>query len=399
MIGPLPGAETLNFRAEIGRSRDPIDVQLTGSNSETLKKVTTEIETILGSIEGVFDIANSDSRGKQEIQFQLKPQAEALGITISSLARQVRNAFFGVEVQRIQRGRDDVRVMLRLTEAERSSLDKLNELLIVTPSGGKLPLHQLATLKFGKSPSNVIRIDRKRTINVTADVDKATADLTAIRSKVESDIQRLLAQYPAIQFTLEGEAREESELFESIYTSIIFVCLAIYILLAIVFKSYRKPLIVMSIIPLGGVMAVIGHLMMGLSVSMMSILGMLALTGVVVNDSLVLVDYVNKQRELGVSRKEAVLNAGVRRLRPIMLTSLTTFVGLMPIIFDKSTQAQFLIPMGVSLGFGIILSTSIILLMVPMLFYKPKSMVIYLAALAALFAYHIRESWLGIFVG
>ncbi|WP_251358156.1 efflux RND transporter permease subunit [Kangiella sp. TOML190] len=391
LIGPLPGAETLNFRAEIGRNRDPIDVQLNGADTIKLNQAAEEVKTILAATQGVFDIADSFSKGKQEIQFRLKPQAEALGITLSSLARQVRSAFFGVEVQRIQRGRDDVRVMLRLSKQERSSLDELNDLLVNTPSGGKLPLHQLVELSYGKSPANIERIDRRRTINITADVDKSNSNLGAIREGINQEVLQLMQNYPGISFSLEGEAREESELFSSIYVSILFVMFAIYILLAIVFKSYRKPFIVMAVIPLGGVMAVLGHWIMGLTLSMMSVLGMLALTGVVVNDSLVLVDYINKQRAKGIERKEAVLNAGVRRLRPIMLTSLTTFVGLIPIIFDKSTQAQFLIPMGVSLGFGILFATAITLIVVPLFFYRSKALVTFLIAFFALLAYQYRD--------
>ncbi len=391
LIGPLPGAETLNFRAEIGRSRDPIDVQLSGADTIQLNRVAEEVKQILESTDGIFDISDSFSKGKQEIQFNLKPQAEALGISLSSLARQVRSAFFGVEVQRIQRGRDDVRVMLRLSEQERSSLDELHNLLVDTPSGGKLPLHQLAELAYGKSPSSIERIDRRRTINITADMDKSSGNLGTIRAGIDQEVRGLLQNYQGIGYSLEGEAREESELFSSIYVSILFVMLAIYILLAIVFKSYRKPFIVMAVIPLGGVMAVLGHWLMGLTLSMMSVLGMLALTGVVVNDSLVLVDYINKQREKGIARKEAVLNAGVRRLRPIMLTSLTTFVGLIPIIFDKSTQAQFLIPMGVSLGFGILFATAITLVLVPLFYYRTKALIAFLISFAILLIYQYQD--------
>ncbi|MRX27598.1 efflux RND transporter permease subunit [Kangiella sp. HZ709] len=391
LIGPLPGAETLNFRAEIGRSRDPIDIQLSGADTIQLNQAAEQIKTILTNAEGVFDIADSFSKGKQEIQFDLKPQAEALGVNLSSLARQVRSAFFGVEVQRIQRGRDDVRVMLRLSEEERSSLDELKNLLVQVPNGGKLPLHQLADLSYGNSPSSITRIDRRRTINITADVDKANSNILTIREGINNDVAQLLENFPGIGYSLEGEAREESELFSSIYVSILFVMLAIYVLLAIVFKSYHKPFIVMAVIPLGAVMAVLGHWLMGLTLSMMSILGMLALTGVVVNDSLVLVDYINKQREKGIARKEAVLNAGIRRLRPIMLTSLTTFVGLIPIIFDKSTQAQFLIPMGVSLGFGILFATAITLILVPLFYYRVKALVVFMLSFAALLGYQYQD--------
>jgi len=282
-------------------------------------------------------------------------------------------------------------VMLRLSEEERSSLDELKNLLVQVPNSGKLPLHQLADLSYGKSPSTIIRIDRRRTINITADVDKASSNLGAIRNGINLEVNQLLENYPGIGFSLEGEARDEKELFSSIYVSILFVMLAIYVLLAIVFKSYRKPFIVMAVIPLGAVMAVLGHWLMGLTLSMMSVLGMLALTGVVVNDSLVLVDYINKQREKGIARKEAVLNAGIRRLRPIMLTSLTTFVGLMPIIFDKSTQAQFLIPMGVSLGFGILFATGITLILVPLFYYRVKALLVFLISFALLLGYQYQE--------
>ncbi|MBD3667229.1 MAG: efflux RND transporter permease subunit [Kangiella sp.] len=371
LIGPLPGVESLTFRAEIGRNRDPIDVQLRGSNIQRLSGAAMEVKEMLGDISGVFDISDSFSKGKQEIQFKLKPQAETLGLTLSDLARQVRSSYFGVEVQRIQRGREDVRVMLRLAKEERSTLDGLNSLLIQTPSGAKVPLEQLAELSYGNSPSSITRINRQRTLNITADVQKETADIEAIKRRIQQETTEILERYPGVSYSLEGEAREQEESTSRLTTSLMFVLFAIYILLAIPFKSYVQPFIVMSVIPFGACMAIVGHWIMGMSLSVMSLMGMLALTGVVVNDSLVLVDYINQQRRKhGESLLDAVLHAGVRRLRPVMLTSLTTFAGLMPLIFEKSTQAQFLIPMGVSLGFGILFSTFITLVLVPLLYYK-----------------------------
>lgn len=371
LIGSLPGVETLTFRAEIGRTSDPIDVQLRGSDIERLNLAAKEVEQSLEKVSGVFDIADSFSKGKQEIQFKLKPQAETLGVSLSDLARQVRSSYFGVEVQRIQRGREDVRVMLRLAKEERGSLEGLNSLLIDTPTGGKIPLSQLAELSYGKSPSSIYRIDRQRTLNITADVDKQSADIEAIKRRILDDAETITEKYPGVAFSLEGEAREQEESNNSLMVSLGFVLFAIYILLAIPFKSYSQPFVVMTVIPFGAAMATIGHWIMGLPLSIMSMMGMLALTGVVVNDSLVLVDYINQQRRVhGESLKNAVLHAGVRRLRPVMLTSLTTFAGLMPLIFEKSTQAQFLIPMAVSLGFGILLSTAITLVLVPLMYYK-----------------------------
>ncbi|AOE49134.1 efflux RND transporter permease subunit [Kangiella sediminilitoris] len=375
LIGPLPGVETLTFRAEIGRSGDPVDVQLRGSNIANLNAAANDVKEKLSKVSGVFDIADSFSKGKQEIQFKLKPQAETLGLSLSDLARQVRSAYFGVEVQRIQRGREDVRVMLRLAKEERGSLEGLNSLLINTPSGGKIPLSQVAELSFGKSPATIYRIDRQRTLNITADVDKENSDIEAIKRRIIADATDVVANYPGVSFSLEGEAREQEESNNSLMVSLTFVLFAIYILLAIPFKSYAQPFVVMVVIPFGAAMATIGHWIMGMPLSIMSMMGMLALTGVVVNDSLVLVDYINQQRRIhGETLKEAVLHAGVRRLRPVMLTSFTTFAGLMPLIFDKSTQAQFLIPMAVSLGFGILLSTVITLVLVPLMYYKAANL-------------------------
>lgn len=371
LIGPLPGVETLTFRAEIGRSGDPIDVQLRGSDITRLNAAAKEVKQTLSTVSGVFDITDSFSKGKQEIQFTLKPQAETLGISLSDLARQVRNSYFGVEVQRIQRGREDVRVMLRLAQEERGSLEGLNSLLINTPAGGKIPLSQLAKLSYGKSPASIYRINRQRTLNITADVDKENADIEAIKRRIIADATDIVSNYPGVSFSLEGEAREQEESNYNLLISLGFVLFAIYILLAIPFKSYVQPFVVMGVIPFGAAMATIGHWIMGMPLSIMSMMGMLALTGVVVNDSLVLVDYINQQRrKYGESLTDAVLHAGVRRLRPVMLTSLTTFAGLMPLIFEKSTQAQFLIPMAVSLGFGILLSTLVTLVLVPLLYYK-----------------------------
>lgn len=364
-IGPIPGAESVTFRAEIGRTSDPIDVQLSATSLTTLKEVAEQVKQRLATYPTVFDIADSLSNGKQELQIELTKQGIALGLTRSDVASQVRTAFFGSQVQRIQRGRDDVRVMVRLPLEERESIAKLQELLIPTPTGGTVPLSHVATLTPGQSPSAIYRIDRYRTVNVTADVDKQTANMTVLQADLKAYLDELVEQYPGVTHSLEGEAKEQAESFGSLGWALIFVFFIIYALLAIPFKSYSQPLIVMSIIPFGMIGAVAGHWIMGMELTIMSLLGMLALIGVVVNDSLVLVDYINKRRSEGLDLKEAVLTAGGARFRPVMLTSLTTFIGLIPLLFEKSTQAQFLIPMAVSLGFGILFATFITLILVP----------------------------------
>ena len=365
MIGEIPGAESLTFRAEIGRSSNPIEIQLSANSLNTLQEVADLIKTRLSTYPTVFDIADSMSDGKQELQVELTEQGLALGLNRVNVSTQIRNSFFGAQVQRIQRGRDDVRVMVRLPLSERRSIADLQNILITTPSGSTVPLSHVARLIPGQSPTSILRIDRFRTLNVSADIEKSNTNMTVLQADLRTYLDELMVQYPGVHYTMEGEAKEQEESFGSLAWALLFVFFVIYTLLAIPFKSYWQPLIVMSVIPFGMIGAVMGHWLMGMELTIMSLLGMLALIGVVVNDSLVLVDYINKRRSEGYALAEAVTTAGVVRFRPIMLTSLTTFIGLMPLLFEKATQAQFLIPMAVSLGFGIVFATFITLLMVP----------------------------------
>lgn len=364
MVGVVPGAESLTYRAEIGRSSDPIDIQLSGNSLIELKDLAEQVKSHLRTYPTVFDISDSLSDGKEELKIELTDKGRAMGLTLTDVSSQLRQAFFGAQVQRIQRGRDDVRVMVRLPLEERRSVADINGLLIATPGGGQVPLSYVAHLKPGKSPSNITRIDRYRTVNVTADIDKANANMTVIESELKVYLDQLVNQYPGVSHSLEGEAKEQRQSFGSLGWGMLFVFCIIYALLAIPFKSYLQPLVVMSVIPFGMIGAVMGHWVLGMNLTLLSLLGMLALTGVVVNDSLVLVDYINKKRQQ-MPLQEAVLKAGTARFRPVMLTSLTTFIGLMPLLFEKSTQAQFLIPMAVSVAFGIIFATLITLILIP----------------------------------
>ncbi len=365
LIGIIPGAESVTFRAEIGRSSDPIDVQLSGTSLDTLQKIAESVKARLSTYPTVFDIADSMSDGKEELQIELTEQGFALGLNRVDVANQVRNSFFGSQVQRIQRGRDDVRVMVRLPIEERRSVADLQNILITTPTGGSVPLSHVATLIAGQSPSTINRIDRYRTLNVTADIEKSNTNMTALQADLTEYLDELMQQYPGVDYKLEGEAKEQRESFGSLAWALLFVFFIIYSLLAIPLKSYMQPIIVMSVIPFGMIGAVIGHWVMGMELTIMSLLGMLALIGVVVNDSLVLVDFINKKRSEGGKIIDAVKLAGAARVRPVMLTSLTTFIGLMPLLFETATQAQFLIPMAVSLGFGIVFATFITLILVP----------------------------------
>ncbi|MCP4288357.1 MAG: efflux RND transporter permease subunit [Gammaproteobacteria bacterium] len=364
MIGIVPGAESLTFKAEIGHVSDPIDIQFSGNDFATLSEVADKMKAQLRLYPTVFDIEDSFSDGKEELQVELKEEAHALGLTRSDVLNQIRHAFYGFQVQRIQRGRDDVRVMVRYPGPERTSVSNLADQRISNSNGQSVPLSQVVELKAGKSPTSIIRIDRYRTVKVTADVNKAKANMTLIQSELTEYLDRLLLQYPGISYELGGEAREQRESFGSMGAGLLIVLFVIYALLAIPFKSYVQPFIVMSIIPFGAIGALGGHWIMNMDLTMLSMLGMMALVGVVVNDSLILVDFINKnQKNMGL--RESILKAGIARFRPVMLTSLTTFIGIMPLLFEQSTQAQFLIPMAVSLGFGVLFATFITLLLVP----------------------------------
>ena len=364
-IGDIPGAKSISYHAEIGRGGSPIDVQISGFDFDQLRAAAALLKNELRNYKGVSDISDSFEGGKQEIQLGIKPQARQLSVTLAMIAQQVRLAFLGTEVQSIQRNRDDVKVVVRYPAEERQSIDNLQRLPIRTPSGEEVPLSSVAYVTMGRGYTSIRRVDRRRTINVEADVNKELANIEGIKASLLLFSGELEQRYPDLRLTLEGEAREQRESFASLKWGLVFVLLIIYTLLAIPFRSYSQPIMVMFVIPFGVVGGILGHMIMGMSLSILSYMGMLALCGVVVNDSLVLVDYTNRRRREGVPLIDAVRIAGVARFRAVILTSLTTFFGLTPLIFESSTQAQFLIPMAVSLGFGILFATLVTLLLVP----------------------------------
>jgi len=364
-IGDIPGARNVSYRAEIGGGGSPVDVEIAGIDLDQMNAVSARIKQQLRLYPGVSDISDTFEGGKEEIQLDLKPSARQLGITLSDIAQQVRIAYLGTEVQSIQRNRDEVKVYVRYPQQERVSLAQLERLSIRTPDGESIPLSSVADFEVGRGYAQIRRVDRQRTLNVRADIDKQNANIEGIKDDLAVLAAELEQQFPDTSISLEGEAREQRESFASLKVGLIFVLLVIYTLLAIPFRSYVQPLMVMVVIPFGVVGGVLGHMIMGMSLSIMSYMGMLALCGVVVNDSLVLVDWVNRQRKQGVELFDAVKQAGVARFRAVILTSLTTFFGLLPLIFESSTQAQFLIPMAVSLGYGILFATAVTLLLIP----------------------------------
>ncbi len=364
-IGPVAGVESMNFRAEIGRSSDPIDIQLTAPDYQSLQLLVEGVREKLSEYEGVFDISDSLSDGKQELLIELKPQAEILGLTLASVTNQVRQALDGYQAQRIQRGQDDVRVMVRYPAEQRRSSSDLNELRLLTPTSEEVRFADVADYRYARGPAAIYHVERQRAVNVVADIDKQRVNLPNLNAEIKAWLAEATKSNPSVNYTLEGEAREQSDTFSELRIGLGIVLLSIFTLLAIPLRSYAQPLIVMSIIPFSFVGALVGHGLMGHDISMMSMMGMMALVGIVVNDSLVLVDYINQKIKTGASIQDAVYQAGGARFRPVLLTSLTTFVGLLPLLFEKTTQAQFLIPMAISLGFGILFATMVTLVLVP----------------------------------
>jgi multidrug efflux pump subunit AcrB len=371
LAGPITDAVELKFSTSLFNAGNPIDIQLEGDNVDELRIVATKLRDKLATYPGVIDITDSFRSGKQELKLDVQPSGEALGLSLATLARQVRQAFYGEEAQRIQRGRDDVRVMVRYTEAERKSLATLNDMRIRTPDGAEVPFQTVASAELGRGYSTIRRADRQRIVSVIADVDRAQITANEVLADLRAGaIQQIMRDYPRITYSLEGEQAEQSEAIASLVPMFGIALFVIFALLAVPLHSYSQPLVIMSVIPFAFVGAIWGHVIMkyfGMvaGLAMPSVMGFIAAAGVVVNSSLVLVHNVNQRRKLGEHFHGAVLHAAVSRCRPIILTSLTTFVGLLPLMFNRSVQAQFLVPMAVSLAFGVLFATVVTLLVVP----------------------------------
>ena len=370
LAGDFSGATEVGFSASIFSAGKPINIRLSGPSLAALKAATEELKLRLKSYPGVQDISDTFRAGKRELKIKLKPEAELLGLRQADLARQVRQAFYGEEAQRIQRNRDDLKVMVRYPTNRRRSLHDLHDLRIHTRDGFRVPFIEVADTVEGRGYASIRRVDGRRSVNVTADVDITRIEPNKlITSLEEKDLPELAAEFPGLQHSFQGARQEQELTLNSMYRAFLVAMVMIYALLAIPFGSYIQPFIVMAAIPFGLIGAVLGHLIMGMELTVLSMFGVVALTGVVVNDSLVMVDFVNRNRPKHDKLIDAVRVSGVARFRAILLTSLTTFAGLTPLVFfEKSVQAQFLIPMAVSIGFGVMFATLVTLVLVPSLY-------------------------------
>ncbi|MGA0899628.1 MAG: efflux RND transporter permease subunit [Luteolibacter sp.] len=367
-MGDVPGLTSLAVTTETAGGGNAIDLNLNGQDLERVRAATDWVKQALGKFEGVVEISDSDKEGKDELRLiDLTAAGRAAGLRLEDVALQVRAAFYGDEAQRLQRGRDEVKVMVRFPKPDRRTLHSLEEMKIRTRAGDELPLRQVVNYEFGRGPSVINRIDRRRSIQITADTTGETNGNDVVGSLEENTLTQLASKFPGVTYAFDGEQKDQNDSVREIGVGFLGALVVMYVLIAIPLRSYWQPLIIMSVIPFGIIGAIFGHIVFGMHLSIMSMCGFVALAGVVVNDSLVLVDFVNRHRE-GRSLRQAAVEAGGRRFRAIILTSLTTFVGLMPMLLETDMQARFLIPMAVSLGFGILFATAITLILVPSIY-------------------------------
>ncbi|MCE2390409.1 MAG: efflux RND transporter permease subunit [Proteobacteria bacterium] len=365
-VGEIPDARELSFEQWGMSLGHPVGLNLSAPDPDMLDSAVAELRAELATFDGVSEIGDTSERGKREVRLRLRPEAEMLGLRQRDLAQQVRAAFYGAEAQRVPRGDEDVRVMVRYPRAERRSLADLEEMRVRTPDGVQIPFSAVAEAVPGIGYSTITRLDGRRVVTVSADVDRSIVTPEEIvRSLRVSVMPQLEARYPGLAWGLEGEQFQRTIAMRGLGTAFTVAMLAVYVLLAIPLRSYLQPAVVMVAIPFGLLGALIGHLVIGRDPDFMSLLGVVALSGVVVNDSLVLVDFVNRRRNEGLDLIQAVRNAGLARFRPIFLTSLTTFLGLLPLIFVESEATFFARPIAISLAFGVAFATLITLFLVP----------------------------------
>lgn len=366
----IAGLESISFQSSAGPGAGAaVDLELSHPDPDVLAHVSAEVAAHLRTYGDLKDVVNTYAAGKPQLDFTLLPAAGTLGLTADDVSRQIRSSFYGAEAVREQRGRNELKVMVRLPEDERASEYDLEQLEIRTAQGGYVPLGHVAEFTRGQAATSITRYNGQRVVNVSSELRQGVkSPQQVLQDLEESYLPGLKERYPDLDVDFAGAQREQGEALGSLGQNYLLALFAIYALLAIPFKSYTQPLIVMSAIPFGFVGAVIGHVVMQFELSLISMFGIIALSGVVINDSLVLIDSTNKKRQQGASAFDAIVYGGTRRLRPILLTSLTTFFGLAPMIAETSMQARFLIPMAISLGFGVLFATGIILLVVPCLY-------------------------------
>jgi len=370
LTGDILGSEQLTFSIiGGGPGGNPIEIQLKGKDLEQLEQAAEALKTELAKYPGTFDITDNFRPGKMEKRIYIKKGAESLGITMADIATQIRQAYYGDEALKIQRGKDDIKVMVRYSQKERESEASIDALRIRTRDGREIPLSQVADIEMKRGYSTIQRVDRKRIITVISDINEEIANAREIVEDLKKGyLNSLVTHFPGVTYDLEGQAKRTEESIDSLKLGFSLAAMMIFLLLASQFRSYVQPVIIMTAIPFGLIGAIVGHYFMNLDITMISIFGIVALSGIVVNDALILIDFINSKVREGVLVFDAVIEAGQNRFRPVLLTSVTTVAGLFPLLLETSFQAQFLIPMAVSISFGLIAATVLTLVFVPSLY-------------------------------
>jgi len=367
--GSIPGAESLTFGApNFGPGGKPIEFKLLAPTVffSDLEKAVEICKSRLQEFKGVYDVDDDSRPGKWEYQIRVRDDAKSMGVSTADLAETVRATYYGEEVMRLQRGRHEVKLMVRYPESDRKSLKEFEQLRIRTGDGQERPLTELAEVDVARGYSEINRVDQMRSITISADVEEGVGNARQIVQQLQAGFMpELLSEFPAVQVRWEGQQEQTKESIGSLLTGTMIALMVMFFLLTLVFRSYLQPLLIVLIIPFGIIGAIFGHAIMGLPITLFSFFGLVALTGVVVNDSIVLIDFINRRVRDGVPIDEALIDAGRRRFRPVLLTTLTTVAGLLPILLETSFQAQVLIPMANSLSFGLLLATGLILILVP----------------------------------
>nr|WP_321403710.1 efflux RND transporter permease subunit [uncultured Desulfobacter sp.] len=368
--GNILGAEQSTFTViGGGPGGNPIEIRLHGSELAQMEAAAQALKEEIASYPGTFDITDDFRPGKMEKQVYIRPGAKALGVTMADIATQLRQAYYGDEVLKIQRGKDDIKVMVRYSKQERETESSIDRLRIRTQDNREIPLNQVARIETQRGYAAIKRVDRHRVITVTSDLDEDVANArNIVKDLSENFLPDMIKRFPGVDYDLEGQAKRSKESMESLMKGFIVAAMIIFLLLASQFSSYSQPLIIMTAIPFGLIGAILGHLIMGLDITMISIFGIVALSGVVVNDSLILIDFINVEVAKGTKVLEAVVKSGETRFRPVILTSFTTVAGLAPLLTETSFQAKFLIPMAVSISFGLVAATVLTLVFVPALY-------------------------------
>lgn len=365
----LGGIDSLEFKTMSGGPVGAaLHLDITGERLDAIRGAAEWVKARLNEYDGVKDITDDFDQGRREMKIRLRDSARSLGLTTESLATQVRAAFYGLEVRKVQRDREDVRIMVRYPEADRRNLYKIEQMRIATPDGAMVPFREVASVEEGTGYVTIHRRDQQRKVTVTADVEEGKANAEMIASQLQAQFPEIQRTFPGVGLRFGGQQRETTRSFASLIPGFGAAVLMIFMVLVALFRSYVQPIIVMTAIPFGFVGAVVGHWFMGFPLTIMSGIGLVALTGIVVNDSLILVDFINHRIRDGRPVFDAVIEGGQRRLRPIVLTSVTTVLGLGPLLLEKSFQARFLIPMGVSIAFGLMFATVLTLVLVPSLY-------------------------------